>query len=55
MKKKTVFAYLNGEYLGDVVLMALSNNIMLSDMKNQLMAENPGQDVTFKVVTGYTE
>lgn len=48
-KKKTVWAYLDGKKLVDVVQAALDNNMMVEDMKALLVAENPGHEVTFKV------
>ena len=48
-KKKTMIAYLDGEYLTDVVEAALDNNMMLNDMKKLLVKENPNHKVTFKV------
>ena len=48
-KKKTVIAYLDGEYLIDVVEAALDNNMMHNDMKKLLVKENPNHEVTFKV------
>ena len=49
MKKRTVWAYLDGKKLVDVVQAALDNNVMLDDMKKKLVAENPGHEVTFKI------
>ena len=49
MKKRTVWAYLDGKKLVDVVQAALDNNMMLDDVKKILVAENPGHEVTFKV------
>ena len=48
-KKKTVWAYLDGKKLVDVVQAALDNNMMVDDMKAMLIRENPGHAVTFKV------
>ena len=48
-KRKTVWAYLDGKKLVDVVQAALDNNMMVDDMKALLIRENPGHDVTFKV------
>ena len=42
-------AYLDGEKLVDVVKAALDNNMMVDDLKQQLIRENPGHEVTFKV------
>ncbi len=47
-KRKTVWAYLDGKKLVDVVKAALDNNMMVDDLKKQLIAENPGHTVTFK-------
>ena len=48
-KRKTVWAYLDGKKLVDVVQAALDNNIMVEDVKALLIKENPGHEVTFKV------
>ena len=48
-KQTTVWAYLDGERLVDVVQAALDNNMMVDDLKARLVAENPGHEVTFKV------
>jgi hypothetical protein len=48
-KSKTVWAYLDGKKLCDVLQVALDNNVMLNDMKKRIVAENPGHEVTFKV------
>ncbi len=47
-KRKTVWAYLDGQKLVDVVQAALDNNMMVGDLKEQLVKENPGHKVTFK-------
>ena len=48
-KRKTVWAYLDGKKLVDVVQAALDNNMMVEEMKALLIRENPGHKVTFKV------
>ena len=48
-KRKTVWAYLDGKKLVDMVRAALDNNMMVDDMKALLIRENPGHKVTFKV------
>lgn len=48
-KRKTVYAYIDGKKLIDVVQAALENNIMLDDMKKILIKENPGHTITFKI------
>lgn len=49
MKRKTVWAYLDGKKLVDVVQAALDNHVMVNDMKKLLVEEHPGHVVTFKV------
>lgn len=49
MKRKTVWAYLDGKKLVDVVQAALDNNMIVAELKAKLIAENPGHEVTFKV------
>lgn len=48
-KRTTIWAYLDGERLVDVVQAALDNDMMVDDMKALLVAENPGHEVTFRV------
>ena len=48
-KRKTIWAYLDGKRLVDVVQAALDNNMTVDDMKVLLVRENPGHEVTFKV------
>lgn len=50
MKRKTIWAYLDGKKLVDVVQAALDNNMMVNDMKKLLVKENPGHEVTFKII-----
>lgn len=49
-KRKTVWAYLDGKKLVDVVQAALDNDMTVVDLKEKLVKENPGHDVTFKTV-----
>lgn len=49
-KRAYIYAYLDGEFLVEVIQAALDNNMMVDDMKQQLIAENPGHEVTFKLV-----
>lgn len=49
-KRKTVWAYLDGKKLVDVVQAALNNNVLVDDLKAKLVTDNPGHEVTFKVV-----
>ena len=46
-KRKTVWTFLDGKKLVDVVQAALDNNMMVDDLKAKLIAENPGHEVTF--------
>lgn len=48
-RRTTVWAYLDGKKLVDVVRAALDNNMMVDDMKALLIRENPGHEITFKV------
>ena len=48
-KRKTVWAYLDGKKLVDVVQAALDNHMMVDEVKALLIRENPGHAVTFKV------
>lgn len=50
MKRKTIWAYIDGKKLVDVVQAALDNNMMVNDMKKLLVKENPGHEVTFKII-----
>lgn len=45
-----IWAYLDGKKLVEVIQAALDNNMMVDDMKKLLVSENPGHEVTFKVV-----
>ena len=49
-KVKTVWAYLDGKKLCDVVAAALDNRKTVDEVKKLLVRENPGHEVTFKVV-----
>lgn len=49
-KRTYIWAYLDGKKLVEVIRAALDNNMMVEDMKKQLIAENPGHEVTFKIV-----
>ena len=48
-KRTTVWAYLDGKKPVDGVRPALDNNMMVDDLKAQLIRENPGHEVTFRV------
>lgn len=47
---KTVWAYLDGKKLCDFVAAALDNRKTVAEMKKLLIRENPGHEVTFKIV-----
>jgi hypothetical protein len=47
-KQKTVYAYINGERVWDVLQLALENNVFLDDMKDRIVAEHPDFKVEFK-------
>lgn len=49
MKRKYIWAYLDGKKLVEVIQAALDNNMMVADVKALLVKENPGHVVTFKV------
>lgn len=48
MRRKTVWAYLDGRKMVDVVQAALDNNMLVEDVKKLIIKENPGREVTFK-------
>lgn len=49
-KRTYIWAYLDGKRLVEVIQAALDNNMMVDDLKEQLIQENPGHEVTFKVI-----
>ena len=49
MKRRTIWAYLDGEKLVDVLQAALDNNMTVQQVKDLLERENPGHSVTFKL------
>jgi hypothetical protein len=51
MTKKYIWAYLDGKKLVEVIQATLDNNKSVDDMKKLLVKENPGHEVTFKVVS----
>jgi hypothetical protein len=48
-KRKSVYAYLDGNLLCNVTQCALDNNMFVSDLKEILIKENPDNEITFKV------
>ena len=49
-KRTYIWAYLDGKKLFEVIQAALDNNMLVADLKQTLIDENPGHEVTFKVV-----
>ena len=49
MKRRTIWAYLDGEKLVDVLQAALDNKMTVQQVKDLLVRENPGHSVTFKL------
>ena len=47
-RRRTLWAYLDGEKLVDVLQAALDNNMMVEDLKKTLVEENQGHSITFK-------
>lgn len=50
MKQKKIWAYLDGKKLVEVIQAALDNNMMVSELKKKLIVENPGHEITYKVL-----
>ena len=48
-KRTYIWAYLDGKKLVEVIQAALDNNMRVDDLKQKLIEENPGHDVTFKL------
>lgn len=48
-KRTYIWAYLDGKKLVEVIQAALDNNMMVDDLKQKLIEENPGHDVTFRI------
>ena len=48
-KRKTIWAYLDGKKLCDVVQASLDNNMMVADLNKVLIEEKKGHEVTFKI------
>ena len=48
-KRKHIWAYLDGKKLVEVIQAALDNNMMVNEVKELLIRENPGHEVTFRV------
>ena len=50
IKRTYIWAYLDGKRLVEVIQAALDNNMMVDDLKEKLIRENPGHEVTFRAV-----
>ena len=50
MARTYIWAYLDGKKLVEVIQAALDNDMTVDDMKLLLISENPGHEVTFKLV-----
>lgn len=50
MKRKKIWAYLDGKKLVEVIQAALDNNMTINEMKALLVKENEGHAVTFEIV-----
>lgn len=48
-RRKKIWAHLDGKKLVEVIQAALDNNMMVDDLKKQLIKENPGHEIVFKV------
>ncbi len=48
-KRTYIWAYIDGKKLVEVIQAALDNNMMVDDLKQKLIEENPGHSITFKV------
>lgn len=49
-KQKSIWCFLNGKKHCDVIKWALAANVMKDEAKKLLIAQNPGAEVTFKVI-----
>ena len=50
MKRKKIWAYLDGKKLVEVIQAALDNNLTVNECKELLIKENPGHEVIFKIL-----
>ena len=48
-KKKYIWAFIDGEPYVEVIQAALDNNMLVGEMKELLIRENPGYKVEFRV------
>lgn len=49
-KRTYIWAYIDGKKLVEVIQASLDNNMMVADLKQKLIDENPGHEITFKTV-----
>ena len=49
-RRKKIWAYLDGKKLAEVIQTALDNDMTVQAVKELLIKENPGHEVTFKVI-----
>ncbi|GHV75643.1 hypothetical protein AGMMS49942_04640 [Spirochaetia bacterium] len=49
-KRKYIWAYLDGQKLVEVIQAALDNHKSVDEVKRILIKENPGHEITFKIV-----
>ena len=47
-RRKTLWAYLDGKKLVDVIQAALDNKMFVDELKDVLVKENPGHEIVFK-------
>lgn len=52
MKRKYIWAYLDGKPLVEVIQATLDNNMTVDEVKKLLIKENTGHEVTFKIKEG---
>ena len=49
-KRTYIWASLDGKKLCEVIQAALDNNMMVDELKQKLIDENPGHKIEFKIV-----
>ena len=52
IKRKYLWAYLDGKPLVEVIQAALDNNMSVPELKKKLEEENPGHEITYKIKQG---
>lgn len=48
-KPATIWAYLDGKKLVNVIQAALDNNMMVEEVKRMLITENAGHEIEFRI------